>query len=372
MRIPLVSLILVACGGPPSSLDESAARKAVESAFAAANPAGRTGMELKGKSVWLQGPWFDASCLESKDLAFNEKPGGNGGGAAKISPTFQNQRWITASTPKGYCVVLGESPTLSLTEAKWEGGAWRMKGTVGIGAPSPWFECISEQHKAREFIVKPGVGEGAAPVIEGDLDLRQGDCPSPLPGGEERGPTGPAPAEAHAAPSIDEVRALIAAFDQALVDGKLVEARAMTACYNLAEEPPVYGACSVGELVAHGPTFLAEARPQDGTPWLEYAATGPDGFTRVVKDGRHPSMAHALVKHKRTGKDRSVSVVWADGGWKLVGVVFRKAEALTTARYLNDLHDSKKRDIFERRFVKGEKIDDQGVSTEDPDAAAAE
>src|SRR4029453_4699396 len=68
--LPLV--LLVACG--PTFGTKEEAKGAVEGAFAQANPAGRTGMELGGKAVWLSAFGFDEKCLEEKDLAFNDNP----------------------------------------------------------------------------------------------------------------------------------------------------------------------------------------------------------------------------------------------------------------------------------------------------------
>jgi hypothetical protein len=69
------------------------------------------------------------------------------------------------------------------------------------------------------------------------------------------------------------------------------------------------------------------------------------------------------MTHKRTKRDRSMSVEWVGGEWRIVGVVGAKGADLTSARFVYDLHKNDRRDIFLRR-LNGEKIDEQGISTE--------
>ena len=60
-----VSLGMLVSGCPDVTGEQAeVAKAAVEQGFAAANPAGRTGVEVLGKTVWLEAPMFDKSCLE--------------------------------------------------------------------------------------------------------------------------------------------------------------------------------------------------------------------------------------------------------------------------------------------------------------------
>jgi len=152
------------------------------------------------------------------------------------------------------------------------------------------------------------------------------------------------------------------AFDQALHDADFAAAREQTRCVNLFENP-MWNACSLGELVSVGPSFVA-SRGRDGTPWLEYTLKKADDIGRILPDKQDPTLFHVMMKHKRTGKDRSFAVQWADGDWRLFGVVGQKAEALTSMRFVSDLHDRTRRDVLERRIA-GEKIDHNGNPLEE-------
>lgn len=360
--LPLMLLIL-ACG-PAVTISEEEARAVLEPALAAGTPAGRTGVLLKGKAVWLQAPWFDKACLEQNDLAFNDDPASRpatGGGVPRISPTFKNQRFLTASTPTGYCVVLGDGLKAEIKAAEFDWGTqdrWRFTVAWTMAQPSPWFNCLDASVRERVVVVRQG--EDGSAVLDGDAVLASGDCPHPLPEGEDRAASPRPTKAAPKAPSRDDVVAALKAFDDALWEGDFLAARRAMSCYNLFQDEK-YGNCSVGELISTGPVSRGDPRLQDGTPWLEYIQDGYDGFTRIVADRKDRSLYHVVYKHKRTGKDRSLSVQYVDGGWKVVGVVGRQAEAITTARVINDLHDSRRRDIFERR-VAGEKIDEEGNS----------
>lgn len=345
------------------------AKAAVERAFQQANPPGRTGVEVLGKTVWLEAPMFEKSCLEKHDLAFNDdariRPAGS---PPRITPTYKNQRFITASTERGFCIYLGDSPQLTVDDVSWGGDAFRVSATVTMATPSPWFECLDAAHKKRQLRVT--VDDAGAAAIDGAVDLFQGACPAPLPGGEARGPGKAAPQVPHAAPSKAEVIALARALDDALFAGDFGAAQAMTACYNLEDAAPHYNNCSVAEFLMLGPAFHGEPRAQDGTPWTEYAIRDLDELQRVVKDDRLPGVYHATMVHRRTKRDRSFAVQWADDQWKMVGVIGKKAESLTSVRYVYDLHRKDKNDAFRRR-LDGEEIDEAGNPLR-PEAEAAE
>ncbi len=358
MHRRLVGLVLLAGCFEEGGLDGAVAQKAVQEAFAEANPAGRTGLELLGKTVWLGTEAFDKSCLESKNLAFNDDPGHRPANAGpRISPTYDAQRFLTASSARGYCVYLGDSPTLTVDETSWGGDRYRVDATVGITNPTPWWECLLPDRKVRQFEVQ--IDDAGQTTVVQDASLGQGGCPHPLPEGEQRGPGTSMPSEPHAAPSRAEVISLATSLDEALYAGDLATVKDMTACFNLVDAKPFYGNCSIAEFLAVGPSFQGQPRPQDGTPWIEYALTSLDGIGRISADRVDPGMYHVAVEHKRTGKARSFALKWAEDRWKVVGVVSQKAEGLTSARYLNDLHRSDLRNIFQRR-LNGEEIDSRG------------
>lgn len=355
------ALAVLAVGCP--DLDEGnveAARAAVATAFASAHPSGRTGVEVLGKSVWLEAPMFDRACLESKHLAFNDdasiRPVGS---PQRITPTYQNQRYFTASTERGYCIYLGDSPVLQIDAVSPTGDRYSVAGTILMSNPTPWFECLNDTYK--KLKVDVAIDDAGAARVEGAVDALRGACPVPLPEGESRGPGRAAPKTAHAAPTRAEVTALVEEFDAALVAGDFGRVKDLTACYNLEEEGAKYDNCSVAEFISVGPAFGGEPRPQDGTPWTEYVFSSTESLRQFRADPELAGVFHVPVLHERTRRDRSFSVQWVDGRWKMVGVIGRQAESLTAVRYMYDLHRAEKRSIFGRRLA-GESLDEAGNS----------
>ncbi|MCB9781002.1 MAG: hypothetical protein H6742_20705 [Alphaproteobacteria bacterium] len=360
----LLPLTVAACG-PAVSIGEEDARAVLEPALAGVANPDRVGLHLKGKAVWLQAPFFDKSCLENKDLAFNDDPAtrpGGGGGTARISPTYAAQRYLTASTDSGYCVYAGKGLSTEITAAEFDWGTqdrWRFTVKYTMAEPTPWFDCLADDVKERTIIVRQGQEGEPAAVLESDVALvEDGGCPAPLPGGEERTGYARPTARPKAAPSKADVSAALKRLDDALWEGDFAAVLDSMVCYNLFEENKV-GTCSIGEVIALGPVPRGEPRMKDGTPWLEYVADRYDDFGAIKKDPKDPTLYHVSYTHKRTNRTRSVSVQWADGQWKVVGVVVQKAEGITTARILTDLQDRDKKTIFDRRLA-GEMIDEQG------------
>lgn len=357
----LLPTLLLACGEAP--MDSEPAKAAVRAAFEKANPPGRTGLLLKGHHVWLEAEYFVPTCLESKDLAFNDDPRGRPtGGGGRITPTYAAQRWLVADTDKGFCVLLGVDPKIELGEVSYGGDVWRVKTQISMGTPSPWFECLDPKHTSRVVEVRYDK-EGKANV-ETDLGLFQGDCPHPLPVGEDRTPKASSASTSTKAPTKAEIVELVTKFDAALDAADHASAREMTSCVNLFESP-VFGTCSLGEFLTVGPAFASEMKPRHGTPWLEYGLKKPEDIGTISKDAKDPSLFHVNFTHARTGKNRSFSVQHRDGGWKMFGVVETKGEGLTPVRYLLDLHERERRDILQRRMA-GEKLDARGISEEAP------
>lgn len=345
------------CGAAP--VDSQPAKDAVVAAFAKANPPGRTGRLLAGHSVWLEAPDFVATCLTSKDLAFIDDPRGRpAGSGARISPTFEAQRYLLHSTPKGLCVLLGADPRIELGDASYGQDVWRIDAKITMGAPSPWFECLDDRLKSRKVEVRFDAA-GQAEVVT-DLSLGQGDCPAPLTGSEVRTGTAMPVGTGGPAPTKAEVVALVQEFDRLLDAGDHAGALARTSCVNLFLTPP-WGGCAVSELLMVGPSFAGARKPHHGTPWLEYGLAKAEDIGTIVKDGEIPGLFHVRFHHQRSDRARSFSVHRVEGELRMFGVVERKAEGITAARLLTDLIDAPKRSVLKRRLA-GEDIDAEGNS----------
>lgn len=344
------------CG---ASITPQEAQDAVRKAAAEANPSGRVGYELIGKTQWVKAPDLGFECLQSKDLAFVDSPGSGKGN--KISPTWLNQSFITADTEKGWCVLLGEGITVDVGAPVEVDDGLQVPVTYTMQKPSPWFECLLDTVRTRQ--VKVSKDEAGVLQVEGELAMVPSGCPTPMPGGEVRGKAGVPTDAAPAAPTRAEVLALLTAFDEALWNKERSAALEKVACYNLHDENSKFGSCAPSELIQVGPQPRGEIRPGDGNPWLEYVVSSFDDIGAIKKDAKIPGMYHVLMTHKRTGRDRSLSVQWVDGQWKLVGVVGALGADLTSLRFVYDLHRNDKRDIFLKRLA-GEKIDEQGNPTE--------
>lgn len=341
------------------SITPEEAQEAVRKAAAEANPAGRVGYELIGKTQWVKGPDFGYECLQGKDLAFVDSPGSGKGN--RISPTWLNQSYITADTEKGWCVLLGEGLSVELGAPVEVDGGLRVPVTYKMAKPTPWFDCLQDTVRAREFkVTKDEAGELH---VEGDLALVPMTCPTPMPSGEVRGSAPVPSAQAPAAPTRADVLNLMKAFDETLWNKDRIAALNLVACYNLHDEKNKYGSCAPSDLIQVGPQPRGELRPGDGNPWLEYVVSSFDDIGAIKKDAKIPGMYHVLMTHKRTGRDRSLSVQWVDGQWKLVGVIGALGADLTSVRFVYDLHHNDKRDIFLKRLA-GEHLDEKGDSTD--------
>jgi hypothetical protein len=357
----LALLPLVACG--PTFVSKEEAQAVVEKVFAEQNPPGRTGMALGGKAVWLSAYGFDPTCLEQKDLAFNDNARERHASAEdvmRISPTYAAQRFLTASTAGGYCLYAGDDPQLEIMEIEPETDTWHVTTNVKLARSTPWFDCLDRRFTTRFVDVIDSGDHTAAVKDPSELALFEGKCPHPMPAGEDRPKAHARPtAKPPKAPSMDDVQALVKSFDDALYAHDFVAALSHVSCANLVEEAPFFGACSVGELVSIGPQPRGQERAEDGKPWLEFAVASFDDFQRIVPERKDPTLYHVTMRHKRTGRDRSFGVQWADGKWKLLGVVDSKAEGLTFVRFLYDLHDAARMATFDKR-LKGEKLDEKG------------
>lgn len=357
----LLILSLLACG--PGYTPEEAT-EAARAAVVAANPTARVGLELVGRSRWVKGELFDAECLHSKDLAFTETPDGR---SQRISPTYLNQRFITADTERGWCVLLGDGLQVEVGEPVPDGQGLSVPVTFKMSEPTPWFECLKEEVRTRKIPVRP-TAEGGLEA-QGELTLVAAGCPSPMPPGEVRGAASRSTEKAPKAPSQDEVLALMTRFNDALRQRDRVAALELVSCYNLYEAQKI-GSCTPAELIQVGPHDGGAVLPGFGVSWLETAIKDFSDIGAIRADPRLPTMYHVMMVHPRTKRDRSFSVEWVNGAWRLVGVVGAQGADLTSLRFVYDLHKAERRDVFLRRLA-GEELDEQGNSLK-PEEEATE
>ncbi len=354
-------------------MDEETVKKTVLDAFNAENKSeGRYGWELPGKGQWFKGPEFDNSCLEGNDLAFRDhkKPG-------RITPTYEAQRWLTASTERGYCIDMGENLSIevvSVKEVTELSGGWDIQNATikfTLEKPSPWFKCLLGELSER--VVRVEATDSAPAVNESDLGFLtfqpKNNCPSPLVKAEKRGSNPRPVAEPSKGPSLDKVKSIAQKFDGKLYDGKFHKALEAVSCVDLFV-PQKWGNCAVSEVLSLGHSTRGQMRPQDGTPWLENELIDFGALKKIKADSLDKTMYHVLFEGRRSKKTRSFTVQWKDGDWKLLGALSLYDSGLTPLRFINDLHDKATRDIFERR-LNGEAIDHRGELL-DPNAAPAE
>jgi hypothetical protein len=356
--LPLL-FVLAACDGATGR--DAEVQTFVEQAFATARPSGAVGTEVQGKGVWYRTPVFDGQCLQTKELGIRDQ--GRGGGAAgegiRISPRYGHQNDWVLNTDKGFCVYLGESLSMTVKNVTKVGDDWVVDVNYAMGIPGDWWQCIAPDQ--RDAMVRVKAGADGALVLDSDVGLARGGCPQPLPSdGRTRTATKRPMGKPPKPPTVADARSAMKRLDDALFSGDHTAALAATSCYNLYEEKP-YGACSVGEIINVGPIPRGEMQMKDGPPWTMNAFKSVDDIGPIVKDKDDPTMFHVRVAEARgkKRKDRHATLQWADGEYKIVGVVQRLAEGLTSIEYINDLDRKDKRDIFDRR-VKGERIGPDG------------
>jgi hypothetical protein len=360
----LLSLILAtSCVGSNQSEEAEAL---VKSAFEAANPIGRTGVEAFGKGIWFRSEMIDGSCLQEKNWGFMSDPDSKTGGK-RFSPIYDSQANWTSSTDKGYCVFIGNDPTLSINETNRVGAEYQVSVTLGMGRLAGWGECLAKKGLNRTIMVTSG-DDSALSITKGELSMGQGACPAPLPGGEVRKSQTRPSASPSSMPTIGDVRAAASELDSALREGDFEAAVAAVSCYNLFQEK-AYGSCTASDFIGLSPV------PKSGDnfmepPWSEGVFVDLEHFGAITADRQDATLFHVGLKHHRSKKPRTMAVQWVDGRFKVVAVVSLRGEGLTTPRFVYDLDRKDRRDIFERRF-QGEKIDALGNST-DPNAEIEE
>ena len=366
-RISILTLAI----GCASKMDEATVRSTFEAAFKEHNPTeGQYGWELVGKGQWFKGSMFSTECLKENMLAYPDlnNPG-------RLSPDFALQYSFTASTKRGYCIDMGSDlrPVIDSIEPVSELGSYDIQNVnfhYELNDASPWFGCFQETHSNRTIRVEK---REDVPLINPDdvakLAFQENNgCPQPVPKAVERKAKGPFTAEPSDSPSIEDVKKLAQAFDDALHAGEFDKAMKLVSCVNLLTEKPedMWGGCVLGDFVAVGPSTHGESRAQDGAPWLEYAIYDLAKLEKVVADKEDKTLFHVLMTHRKTKGTRSFSVQWADGQWKLLGKLSIMGAGMTPVRLMNDLHESTNRDIFKRR-LEGEAIDHKGNAL-DPNA----
>lgn len=348
-------LLLVGCSDGDAAIKESAKQVVLE-AFQSADRGGPVGVEVVGKGVWWKSAAIDDDCLREKQIAFRDPQPGGGG---RFSPTYAEQTVFQASTDDGFCVYVGDDLSIEIDEVSQYDGAWVVDVVFGIGKPGKWWECLDPVQQKRP--VRLAQSDDGAFSIETEPALFGGACPKPLTlVNLQRKGSAPPNSPPSSAPSLRDVVVAAKRVDDALWEGDLKAAAEATACYNLYEKNK-FGSCSAAEFANVGPITRGELRRRDGPPWTNNAFTSLDEIQRPKRDRKDPTLFHSVVSPGGLKKaKRTISIQWVDGAWKLVGLVQRKAEGLTSVEYVTDLGRNDARDIFGRR-LEGEDIDHRGL-----------
>ena len=351
----LLSLLL-ACG---SKMDESAVKETVEKAFLESNPTnGHYGWEILGKGQWFSGKGFDMDCLMENELAYV-----NYDKIGQITPSYAAQHSITDASKKGYCIDMGHSISYKIDKMEPASDM----GTLDVQMvtisfefqdAAPWVSCLVDEVMTR--LIRVENKNGVPQIINKDLDKltfqTDNGCSNPVPALVERKATPRPTAAPTAAPEIPTVVELAKAFDDALFAGDYAKAYGMLSCVNLYEEN-VWGTCTPSDLLPVGPSTHGDEKMEP--PWLEYTQYNFDAVKKIVKDKQDPTIYHVQMPHRKNNSTRSFSVQWAEGRWKLLGVVSIMGAGLTPIRLMNDFHDKQYRDAFEKRLA-GEEVDYKG------------
>ncbi len=313
-----LALALVLLGGCGGEDRREEARALVEQAFASAVRPGDFGTEVLGKGVWYRSPVFDPKCLQSKNLAFGDDPAKRGREAPRISPTYDAQRFFTASSEEGYCVLLGKDLKQQIGELEdFHDGAMLVNVTYTANDTTPFWKCLDSRAVARP--VRVLLAEDGSLSIEGQIGLHQGGCPSPMPEAttKRKASTRPA-AKPPGKPSVADARTAAKRFDDALWEHDARAAVDALSCFNLFEDKK-YGTCATSEVLALGPITRGSPRLQDGPPWTMNAFKSFDDLGPISVDRKDPTMFHVQVAPARgKRKRRTMALQWAGGGWKLL------------------------------------------------------
>ena len=356
-------LICLAALGCSSQMPEEVVRKTIEDAFLAENPAGRIGWELVGKGQWFEGTSFSKGCLIDREFAYP-----NFDTVGQLTPSVLGQTYLVSSTQRGFCIDLGREARLvidSIEPVSEMSQGWDIQNITAhfeVDDPTPWFECLNEDVQTRTFYVEDKNGTPTVNDLS-QVRLTSNNCTGNTTKAEERKSTSRPTKEPTKAPTMDQIKALATEIDEALYSADFKKAMSLTSCVNLLDpaqaEAAKWGFCTLGDFVNLGPSTKGQQRLQDGPPWLEGTAYKFDAFEKIQADKEDPTLFHVLMKHRRSKETRSFAVQWADGKWKMFGVYSVISQGVSAVRFMNDLHDKEKRDIFNRR-LSGEKIDHKG------------
>lgn len=341
------------CGSSGDRAEE--VKSWVSEQLAAARVAGTIGVPVFGKGVWYTTTAFDSDCLMEKDLAFVRDVGAKG---ARISPTYDAQTSFQATIDGGYCIAVGEDLDFTVAEPqKRPEGGWSVPVAFRASNERDWWKCLDTRQLSAHVLVNEDAARFSMvkrPILADD------HCPRPLrTANPDRIPRTSSSSAPSGPPSADDVRGLMGAFDRALANGDPGAALDLVSCFNLFEKVP-YGACSAAEVITLGPLPSTESARRHAPPWSMGAFKDFSTLGRPFADRQNATWFHVPVAPASKGRPgRTATVQWTGDAWKLVGVVQRKAEGLTTMELVNDLDRSDKRAIFERR-MKGEPIGPDG------------
>ena len=362
----MISFLLFACS---SKLQEEEIRAAVETQFEIDNPPqSRVTWEILGKGQWYKGIEFDATCLQENDLAFS-KPRSPG----YISPVDTAQLFITGATKRGYCLDLGESLSIDIVsisdKSNVKHDTYLVTYSFSVKNPSPFFQCLNDKTKNREVMVE-GSDEGGnrvAKIAKSTLQFQERNDCSGTQAPQERKSSPRPMSEPAQKLTLSEAKQIAQKFDDLIYAQKFTEVQQMVSCVDLyAEVHQQWGNCTLSEFVSLGPSTHGESRPEDGMPWLQGVQYSLDAITKVEQDKLDKTLFHVIVPDRKSKKERSFSIQWVDGQWKMFGAKSIIGAGITSLQLVNDLHEKQSRDIFERR-LQGEQIDIKGMPL-DPNA----
>jgi hypothetical protein len=269
---------------------------------------------------------------------------------------------------------MGEDLSLNLVSVEEESEGHELEAnpvtltwSMSISEPSPYFDCLADWVKNPTLTLQPNQAF-IEPEVLGLFDngCQELDEPMPQPYDRDKaaGALRLAPSPP-AAPSASDISELMRSMDKALADRDLAKALELTQCYNLIllepdlpgldqEWMPVVvqdsvGACIPSDLLDTGPSF--EAAPNEWlVPWLEFQIDSTSGIGKIYVERGDKSRSFYHVElagtepgpsvpdfGRRTG-NKSITVQYVEGEWKLVGLIESDFSGITPVRYVNDLH----------------------------------
>ena len=366
--------LAVACGDDAPVVSVSDFQAQAESFMANSDISGSFGYELVGHGSVFYSTDFVDTCLRENQLGWMESVGVmfRGDRTSYFMTNYEAQQYMTQTTEDGYCLYLGENLSVELIDVvedsegrELEANPFTIRWALTSSDPSPYFECLSEQVLNPTVTVLPNQSFEAPAALSLFDNACQG-MPEPYSREDEGGDAYPS-TEPPSAPTTAEIQTLLEDFDDALASRDLEAALEHVQCYNLLvvdrteveeDEPErqpdeaAIGACIPSDLLDTGPSF---ASTEDSwlIPWLEgHIDSVSEVLEPTIERGAEPANVYHielantdpdpdLAMPRRRG-NKSITVQWVNGEWKLLGLIESANSGITPVRFVNDLHG----DIF--------------------------